>query len=953
MPSLRRLVRLRARSLGATVTAAALVGALVAVPGTTAAAAPADYSEAQGQVLVSPLLQALQLAELGYTHSAYPSSKEEAAGTLPVGLVDQLIGLRLPNLPIPLISSAEQMGLLHLGELGLLGSYSHAPTATGSRAVAGAVDQDGAIAISPESTPEEAIDPAYIDLTSLFGQLGITALTDEIIDQARIELGAIASAAEANGGALSSDYVLTGLDLKVHSPLVGGILTGLGTTVQGTLGGVSGLLAKDGALGKLLTGVENTVNALTLGDLAALLEVTSAQVSIDGLDTVGTTVKNRLLTRTLANKTGSVTVNLGTGYIHVDLAKIMNEVTGGTRGLNGLPANTSVLSAPVINALLAGVTDSLTTGLTTAVGEVLLSVLTDLQVTLDLGVEAACLLTACLARGGILVQASLGDFAGLTGKKPTVTTTLKLVGLDIGLLLNPVLDFLTRTIASTTGPLIRGVLNSIVTIPSDGGAPTGGLVQALVGIVSGVVDVLDPVLTGVLEKAVVLRVNEQPTLLPGGEADIPGDDAFTVRALGVTVLPVVDAADGILHLGLASSSVRALADEPLDADATADASADAQGTVDGDATSAVDADGTTDADGAADPAATADADAAAASAANADASSDASGDISSDANASATAAAASTADADSTSAADATAAANGNASAAAAVAANADSSSDATADAAAEADASTAADAAGTADTTGTTTADANGSTDTTGTADANGSTDTTGTADTTGTTTAAAAGTADADGNLNASASAAASATADAEGNAAAIGAAEAAAMANADSDATAAATADATAAAAAAANADASSNASGDTSSDANASATAAVAANATSSNDASADAAADGSASTLGASTAGTSADADGSTGSGATAATAVDATAAGPATTAAAGTATAGTASDSRAGAADAASAGPEDDLAVTGAPLSLLPLGIAILLVLLGAALLAARARAERERGPVT
>ncbi|MBL3682371.1 hypothetical protein D3229_08515 [Leucobacter aridicollis] len=777
---------------------------------------PTARSAGQGQLINLDLLD-LDLASLGFTQTSFPAKPGPDTGQLDLGVLGNETIRLGDGLQLPLLKNAQGQGLIHLGELGAASSYSESLSDASSKASSGVLGSGGSIAVSPNTGV--GTDPAYVDLTDLLDQLNVSGLTDSVLDQARVELGSLATSAESASDVVTSEYVLAGANITVRSPLVGTIATNLGGVVQTAVQPVNDLVESDGALNKLLTTLKDALNGFDLG--VAKIKVGAATVAIDGIDTVGASVVEQLISTPIANNSGSVSIDLGTGEVTLDVAKLIKEADGSD--VNSLPANYNVVSAEFVQAVTTGITESLA-GITTKVTTILNSVLNNLAVSLDVQVEACAVL--CLADGGVKVAGTLAQFAGTDPTPPKLTTTLKIAGLvDVGALLNPVLTIVLNTITTVTGPTIQGVLNTV----------SAGLGNVINPVVKAVTDPLEPVLRGVLDQLVTLRINEQPTAVPvNGDGDL-GVGSFTVRAISLGLLPAAGG-EGIAKLSLASSTVRAAVEDDngnVNASASAAASANADDESNASAQAAAQAAADADANSTASAAADADATAAASAAATADASADASQDVDADANASAAAASSASADstADAAQDADASAAANANASAAASAAAEADASTDADASASAAAQAAAEADASTDASTEAAAAADASASASSNADADA----DNNGEADSGRNV----EGAADDSGNVNASATAAASANADDESNASAQAAAQAAADADANSTASAAADADATAAASAAATADASADASQDVDADANASAAAASSASADSTADAAQDA------------------------------------------------------------------------------------------------------------------
>jgi hypothetical protein len=526
---------------GVTVGAVVLTGALVPTAANALDDAnPNDPSVAQGQIVQLPadLLGGLDIAALGHTITSNPAAAGPELGGLDLALLEAL-SIDVGTLNVPLLTDGTTPGLLQLGDLGGAQSFSSSPTQTQSIASAGAITSGGAI---DAGAIDGSVNPGTLELTDLFDQLNVAGLTDAVLDEASIGIGALASRAESTTGVAASEYRVAGLNLDLHSNLVAGLATTLGSAIQGTVTPVSDLTGPGGALTGLVTTLVNTINAIPDVPLVAAFEATGGTVEIAGIDTVGDTVVAELLTEPLENTTGSVLVDLTDGTISVDLAQILVE-TGAGADLNSLPANTPVLSGATIAAIQQGITSALTgthpNSLNGKVSTILDSTLDSLAVTVTVGVDLTNPLTGLdLLSGDVTVAGSLAQFAGTATPVPAVTTDISLAGLNIGLLLNPVVSAVTTAVATTTGPLVNTALTSVIP-----------LVQPALAAVTGpVLSTLDPVLQGVLSQVATITINEQSE--PG---DIPGD-SFTVRALAIDLLPAVG---GGVELDFASSTVKA------------------------------------------------------------------------------------------------------------------------------------------------------------------------------------------------------------------------------------------------------------------------------------------------------------------------------------------------------------------------------------------------------------
>ena len=542
---------------GVTVGAVILASALVPTAANALDTAnPNDPAVAQGQIIQLPaaLLGGLDIAALGHTLTSNPAAPGSELGGLDVGLLEAL-NIDVGTLNVPLLTDGTGPGLLRLGDLGAAQSFSSSPTQTQSIASSGTITTGGAI---DTGAIDGGVNPGTLELTDLFDQLAVAGLTDAVLDQASVGIGALASRAESNAAAATSQYRIADLNLDLHSNLVAGLSGTLASAIQGTVTPVSDLAGPGGALTALVTTLVSTINAIPDVPLLAAFTATGGTVGIAGLDTVGQTVTTQVLETPIENTTGSVLVDLSTGTVSVDLAKILVE-TGAGANLNTLPANTPVLSATTISAIQQGVTSALTgthpNSLNGKVSTILKSTLDALQVTLTVGVDLTVPLTGtALVSGDVTVKGSLAQFAGTATPVPTVTTDITLAGLNIGVLLDPVVSAVTNAVATTTGPLVNTALNSVIPLAQ----------PALAALTGPVLTTLDPVLQGVLSDLIDITINEQPAT-----GDIPGD-SFTVRALAVDLLPAVG---GGVSLDLGSSTVKsaAAAVAAIDAAATVQA----------------------------------------------------------------------------------------------------------------------------------------------------------------------------------------------------------------------------------------------------------------------------------------------------------------------------------------------------------------------------------------------
>lgn len=688
-------VRRAAAGTAAAVTALGLT-VMATAPGAAAVNPdPNEDAEALGQLVQSDLLDE-QLVDAAGAYSSFPSNPEEAKTPLNAEALNA-IDLDLGNgVSLPVVSQPGGEGLLELGEAGALNSYGYAPSADNAKASAGAVGEDGALNL--DDINNGAYGNANVDLTQVLSQAGLDGVTDQIVDELSLELGAVASTAEAKGSdEATSEYAVADGVLTVSSPAVGDLSDSLNEVVDGAGGKLEDVIAKEGladTIGNAGIDVKTGLADIELGG-------ENTTVNVEGQDALNSVVEN-IVNEKLEDKSGLVSIDLKNGEIKIDLAKVVKGENG--EDLNSLDPNTQVLTSETIGKITDAVADALGS-LSGKLNETLKDALNDVRVEVSLPAKATAVGVPA-ADGKVNIDATLGQLAGTGEGDPKVSTDLKLAGIDVGDLLNSITGPLLDQLTSVTKPLIGPILD----------ATADEVSGSVTELVDPLLSDLDPVFAG-LNQVVDLTINEQPTKRdPAEDSNVKGTDAdgFTVNAVSLELLPnaggaQAQASNAVADINLASSSVRATAadDAPGDDSASADADDSASADADDSASATADADDSASATADANDSASTTADANDAASATADA--DDAASTTADANDSASAndaanvtadaddSASATADADdsasATNDADSSAASNDEASASANASTNANASNNAQADS--TADAGAAADAGG------------------------------------------------------------------------------------------------------------------------------------------------------------------------------------------------------------------------------------------------------------------
>ncbi|AMA01207.1 hypothetical protein APT58_13745 [Corynebacterium glutamicum] len=533
----------------ATITSTAMLGGvLVAVPAhpllpTTAIAnaqqAPAPIATATGQVLDLALLtdrvdpasqdKFLSLLEAIRADAEYPGTLTDSSN-IDVTLLEG-INLQLGSLNIPLLD------LLNIdGNLGVLGASAATPAGNSASAAAGVLNDDGSINLGAHGG-NSGVD-TVLDLTDILDNAGVGAITNGIIDELSLRIGAVSASAQRNGDEVTSEYALSNVDLTLDSPLIGDLTQALIGTEAGNLGLATQIdnavdaLAGDASLISgitgLLGGVFDLLRALSLG----LVNISGPTLEL------GTNIQG-ILQPLLGEKLESdaVSIDLATGQISINL-----EALGGTSALD---PNTNLLNEAAVQQITTEV-DTLLDQLLDNVRDAVEEGLLETSVKVHIGASVLVPL-ANITIDGTLNELLAGD---------ADTLDIELFGVS-----SPTLESTLLGLLSTIGTTLEAAIDGVVDPLLD--TVLGGLLGTVVApLVGGIGDTLSD--SGILR----ITLNDQPNPQVAGSivrdnATRPNsatapianpDEAFTVSALRVNVL------NGLLDLPLARATVNADAD---------------------------------------------------------------------------------------------------------------------------------------------------------------------------------------------------------------------------------------------------------------------------------------------------------------------------------------------------------------------------------------------------------
>ncbi|WP_171027261.1 choice-of-anchor G family protein [Pseudarthrobacter sp. NamB4] len=470
------------------------------------------------------------------TSSASPGAIQIDDNTFKAPLDLDLLRADLLRLTLPLG--------LPVGAVDVYSQWSQTLNNGNSTAAAGLItDSGGALGIGQAQNPADPPVMAALDLG---------ALAPESLAGMTLEIGAASSLAGltqcgglGNGwqGPLAQpqihrSYGIAALDLKSRLPALGTAASEAGSLVDGVQTSVTAATATvESAIAKDLTAVATSL----LGDLR--LGSVSTKVTMSQLDP---TPVRELLRATMTDSKGLLTVDFGTGHVHVDLAK----TTGGINGLNGRAPNTHILLDQTTTA-------ELSTALTQVLGEwknqivaAITAAVRSMSVTVEATVQVHALDALALYVPAADINLGLGPVpagrlmdlhAGISGTGPVpVSSSIDLLGA-----VNPptaTLDALASGLAAALPDITGRALNHelILGVAAKLESSLGSSLMPVAPALAAGLDRLNNLLS--------IMVNVQPDQ-PGYPLPATGSP-YSVSALRLSF----DSLD-TLHLSLATSSV--------------------------------------------------------------------------------------------------------------------------------------------------------------------------------------------------------------------------------------------------------------------------------------------------------------------------------------------------------------------------------------------------------------
>ncbi|MFE7509342.1 choice-of-anchor G family protein [Promicromonospora sp. NPDC057488] len=506
----------------------ALIATSAALPAVAVDNYPDEPAEAEASVLTSDLLEQA-LAGAATSDAGSVSNPGPNTENIDVDLLGSQL-LQIGDLQLPVDQ------LLDFGQLGALASTSEASGPQDANAVSGLVGADGGVTLDGA---EDEFGTASVDVLSLARLAGADGLTDEIVDELTVELGAAAAEVTAEdgefldpdgGGTGPGEYRLGDADLQLHSPVI--------EDAAGTVAEIGG---------EVDTQIESLVND-TL-DLSALTDLLAAvpgipEPTLEVESNLQDTLVESVVGEPLTSENQLVTIDLSTGELQVHLEHLVDGTDPWTGddgvGMNGLPPNTEVLDEQTVAQVLDAVTEILqqvTQIMTGAIEESLDAVTIDIAF-----FDQSALGTLDVSWSVPLVDAVNGDFPQAVNRSTGVQAAT-------GTLLTTTINGLGNTAA----PIFGAVYDLLV---SDAG--TQIFEELIDPLAQGISDTLGEALSpvfDVLVQVVSLQINRQVT---ESCTTADGEELLGQVEVSALSLGLVESADaGRVGLGNAGARVDA------------------------------------------------------------------------------------------------------------------------------------------------------------------------------------------------------------------------------------------------------------------------------------------------------------------------------------------------------------------------------------------------------------
>ncbi|MTD14456.1 choice-of-anchor G family protein [Nakamurella sp. YIM 132087] len=447
-------MRSRARAAAALL----LVPVLLLMGTTPVLAGPGDVSAGSARFLGGtllaggvPLNSIVSLGGAAATNSGTATPITDVTGLEPSVL--SALTVNLPgglNIPLP-----------NLLTLGVANQYAQASDNGISRAGSGAVSNDGSVSLDGSNGFPSG---ATLQLQQLLGaafagqvadlQVQLGAITGVAAQDA--SLGGLSTTCRGAGSSLSApvncrDYSIAGGQLRITSPAVAGIttlLTGAGGVAPTVDTAVNSLVGPNGLIAQALQTVLGVTGLLGNGGLTVSITANT------------TAALNTILDTPITSADGAVTINLRTGLITANIDQLLT--AAGSAGLANLAPNSEILSAAVLNALVADVA-SILNGVPALVSTALTAALNAATLLVNANVCLLQIGATCVTRVNVNVNGTLAQV--IAGTAPA-SLALVIAGAPVVVPLSTLLAALAVPISAVLFNPTTGVIATVTNASS-------------------------------------------------------------------------------------------------------------------------------------------------------------------------------------------------------------------------------------------------------------------------------------------------------------------------------------------------------------------------------------------------------------------------------------------------------------------------------------------------------
>ena len=458
---------------------------------------------------------------------------------------------------------------------GVVTQYGRATSAGLSVGASGAVTTGGGVAAleSPGATTPRLATLQLSTLLDASLPLLSPALTTAQLADVRVRMGSLGAIAAydscdplwsgaAPGSALVRQYLVDDLALDLTSSRVTDLAAAIRTSLTSLEATIDGLDYATTTIPAALTAALNS--ALNLG-VVSLGQVDSLAVAID----VDLAPVRALVAGSLSD--GVVAIDLSTGRVSMDLEALFGAAYASSTGLNGQPANTSVLTPAMLSAVSTRVGALLNTFVTTTLTNAVATAINNAAVTVAIAAKLNVVVTVLGSPTSVLnalqlsttISGTVGGFAGAAGHAtPTASTTVTVVpGLGaVSALVSALLGSTLGTIVGAVSTNARAIGATVVTplaaqatsaAAATLTALTATTIPAFLGQLGGVLSALDALVN--------LTVNARPDAAGSvGAPASPAAGRYFQTALHVGVVNSSSASVASLFLANASVGPNAL-----------------------------------------------------------------------------------------------------------------------------------------------------------------------------------------------------------------------------------------------------------------------------------------------------------------------------------------------------------------------------------------------------------